>query len=257
MVNAHKIHTNGNDFLVIESDDPALKQAAFVQKIADRHYGIGCDQVLFTAQKDNHTLCQFYNQDGSKANLCLNGVYAVANHLPSIANKKRWHINTPMSTISTEGQENHNAINIPTSILQQCEKKTIANLPLGPGHINTFFVDVGNQHLIFAYQDSQSIDLKELGHTLQQHPDFPNGINVSIYHQSDAETLQIRTYERGVGPTLSCGSAALSVFLTQEKQQKWQLRQPGGLTLLHRHSCHIAMQASSQYVATVKLLGHQ
>ena len=76
----HKAHTNGNDFILLE--DSTIDKTSFAQRIAHRKFGIGCDQVIFYNRSSDQTAsCTFYNQDGSEADLCLNGVYALANHL--------------------------------------------------------------------------------------------------------------------------------------------------------------------------------
>ena len=136
-----KYHANGNDF-VVTHDHNLVTTSSIRKKLAHRKLGVGCDQILFIQHDSDKTTCAFFNQDGSEAALCLNGLYVVANHLQTSS--------TPPSVIHTKKAaynliKDHNqlAIVIPPASLTPPEALNIT-----PSNqdtpISCHLVDVGN-----------------------------------------------------------------------------------------------------------------
>jgi len=252
-----KYHANGNDFVVTD-DNSLVATTSMRKKLAHRKLGIGCDQILFIQQNDNKTTCAFFNQDGSEATLCLNGLYVVANHLQKSS--------TPAMTIHTKKaaynliQTAHEiAITIPPTNLKKPEALNIS-LPNQSTTISCHHLDVGNQHLIISVPETklQTFPLEKIGHALQHTPLFPKGVNVSIItYQPNHKKIKMRIFERGAGLTLSCGSAALAAFHYTKTLHKvihsLTIEQPGGSLTIHhaKENEKLLFKSNSTFVAKI------
>ena len=250
----HKAHTNGNDFILLE--DSTIDKTSLAQRIAHRKFGIGCDQVIFYNRSSDQTAsCTFYNQDGSEADLCLNGVYALANHLFQ-KTQMSWVITTKHHQFSTHKNGSENLlIDFSTHIVDSISPLALASLQATIAPDVAYCVSVGNHHLIIPTTQVKLYPLSTLAETITEQKYFPDGINISIFEETNG-TISMRTYERGVGPTLGCGSAALSVFMLTHKRngtKKATIQQPGGTVTLRIENQRISMHANYQAVASVTL----
>ena len=116
----HKLETNGNDFLIAQKENHT---PGWIKRISNRHLGIGCDQVLIITEPQNKTTkCTFFNQDGSPAEMCLNGVYALAYFLHN-KNNTTWSIHTKHAIFTTEMSQKKLLIHIDKNLIT--EKKEI------------------------------------------------------------------------------------------------------------------------------------
>ena len=166
-----KAETNGNDFIIVEDVTPDLVD---IKKICNRKYGIGCDQIIFI-QKQN---VSFFNSDGSRANMCGNGLAALAKYTCKdefIVNNKKYKC-----IIYQNGD-----IAVEVKILS-VEKNN-----------NYFLVDVGNKHIVFFENNDDYLN-------------YTDEYNVH-YAKIAGNTINIITYERGAGRTNACGSGAVAV----------------------------------------------
>ena len=253
MLTAQKAHTNGNDFLLVEGSQH--KPDELVQKIAHRRTGIGCDQVLFYQKKNNIAQVTFFNQDGSKAALCLNGVYALANHLIR-QSPISWQIETQHHTFTSHISNDQLHVAFRQEIIldyRPIERLFVERVPT----LNrAFFISVGNHHLVLPEANLGTLELPELAKEIETKGLFPDGINISTFKQQNLET-QMQTHERGVGLTLGCGSAALAVFAHQlqqhSKHQAITIKQPGGTVVFEKKQENFYMHAHSQVIATVEI----
>lgn len=252
-----KYHANGNDF-VVTHDHNLVATRNIRKKLAHRKLGIGCDQILFIQQSDNKTTCAFFNQDGSEASLCLNGLYVVANHLQT-STPSTMVVHTKKAAYNIVQTSNEIAIAIPPTSLKKPETLNIS-LPNQSTPISCYHLDVGNQHLIISVPEPklQTFPLEEFGHTLQHNPLFPTGINVSILtYQPKQKKIKMRIFERGTGLTLSCGSAALAAFHHTQTLHKvihsLTIEQPGGSLTIHyaKESEKLIFKSNSTFVAKI------
>jgi diaminopimelate epimerase len=193
-----KMHSLGNDFILIEArhlQSPlSSEQICF---LADRRYGIGCDQVVLlkepsTADAD----ISFYNADGSTALACGNGTRCVAHYL----GKKTGTIQTPsfLSQFWVKNDEITISLKTPTFPCYH---------PSGHG------INIGNPHLVLFTDDLTQIDLEELAIPLQ----FSESLNVEVAQIIAPQTVKIQIWERGVGITPACGSGACAVAVLSLK----------------------------------------
>ena len=256
----HKIQAQGNDFLLI----PNTLQNHFntPQKrahLANRRFGVGCDQIFTLTQPitPGQITCSIYNQDGNKADFCLNGLYALMCFIHTYhKNIDFWEIHLPKGSYQAHINTDGVFIHIPYPQPAKAFSVHYANTTLASSLIN-----VGNQHLVLQKNAQSSLPpLLSLGKALQNSPDFKDGINVSILEILNQTTLALQTYERGCGPTYSCGSAGLAaaclfwqVYPTAERVI---VQHPGGRSYYHKKSNHVWMQGHYTYITSFDYSSH-
>lgn len=207
-----KMHAHGNDFVIIDSVTQNVRLSEHqVSKIADRHIGVGCDQILLIEPphvSEVDFFCRIYNADGSEVFQCGNGLRCVGRFIKEtgLSNQK---------TISVATQKNINHI----EILEHPHVRVNLGIPDRPEHNpvslsfldqtrQAYLVDLGNPHCVFFMSQLDRSILKSWGEALQKHPEFPNGVNVSLVECLAKNHIKVITYERGAGETMACGSAA-------------------------------------------------
>ena len=199
----------GNTFLIgtelkITSDIEVISYVSDSKIDIDGVISVSVDNV-----QNNILNMEYYNADGSTAELCANGVRCAA----KFAYDKKYFVlkkilvNTPSGTIETEIQDN----NIVSSLL---------DYPTFPKGLNEYelegykgrIVNVGNPHFVIRTDNIDSIDIEKIGHKFQSIDMFPKGMNVELYIIKDNNNVNARVFERGVGETLACGSGAVAIF---------------------------------------------
>ena len=152
---------------------------------------------------------EYFNSDGSKAELCVNGVRCAAKYAydKKYFSDTKIFVNTPTGVVETEIEDN----DIVSSLISY--PKFPDNLTyheiLGYKGV---VVDVGNPHFVINSQNIEEINIDEIGRKLQDNELFNNGTNVEFYNIIDENNVVARVYERGVGETLACGSGAVAIF---------------------------------------------
>lgn len=220
-LNFVKMHGLGNDFVIINNLSAKInlssKQA---QLISNRNQGIGCDQILLIEKPKPSSQADFnyhiYNQDGSVAFNCGNGARCVIKYLVDnqLTNKSQIQLQLHDRIINGEALDNGKfKINMGVPQFdQQSNTPLIHNF--GPSDkIEYSVVSMGNPHAIIWLDTNPhqaSLELLEFSAKQLQNnlAAFPNGVNVSFAQIIDRHTINVKTYERGTGFTLSCGSAA-------------------------------------------------
>ncbi|MBD3273179.1 diaminopimelate epimerase [Candidatus Dependentiae bacterium] len=241
--NFFKYQSIGNDFIIFDcfhKDIETLNSTIlnkswkpFVIKICKRHFGIGADGVLIIKKDKEGKLPELlvYNSDGSKAEICINGLRCAALHLRDyhdLDKKLKIKIGQKITTC----QINKNNVNIKISNIQYKKSKEIkVHEKNFLGHI----VKVPNQHFVIP-QKITSDWLSKNGKLIESHKAFKGKTNVEFVWPKDQKNkfYNVLVYERGVGPTLACGSGAAaivwSLFRTHKIKinQKINLMFPGG-----------------------------
>jgi len=227
-----KMHGLGNDFVVIDGVRQIFTpQKALIKKWADRHRGVGFDQLLLVEKADypQHDFkYRIFNRDGSEVEQCGNGARCFAKfvYLSGLSTKKSLQVETMKGilqlTLLVDGQVK---VVFPPPILDLNKIPFIPKpgLAAPPGHcqwvllrgekIPVLCVNVGNPHAVVWVEDIAKAPLATLGKEIAQSEQFPEGVNVGFAQKKDPQHLFLRVRERGVGETEACGSAACAAAL--------------------------------------------
>ncbi|HXC27110.1 MAG TPA: diaminopimelate epimerase [Stellaceae bacterium] len=224
-----KMHGLGNDFVVLDQRrDPVRIDAAAARALADRHTGIGCDQLLLLEQPRDaraQVFMRILNPDGSEAEACGNGTRCVANLIAGEAGRRAVTIETVAgllaATIDAAGIATVD-MGVPRfgwrDIPLSREMDTLhADLRRGP-LADPVCTSMGNPHATFFVDDAEAIDLATFGPELEHDPLFPERANIGIAEVRSAETIRFRVWERGAGITRACGSGACAAMVAARRR---------------------------------------
>lgn len=212
-----KMNGAGNDFVVMDSTEQKYRQEAdFVKFLCNRHKGIGADGVMYLSKNQGgaDVKMDFYNNDGSRAEMCGNGLRCAAVFAHKyFFQKDKIIFSTDSGLLETEVTgENTARIGIP--ILEEFQKATVDGIVLYKGN-------TGVPHAVILTENLEKIDVKNIGAKLRYHKFFePVGTNVNFiaFEEKDGSKFRIRTYERGVeGETLACGTGITAAAVAANK----------------------------------------
>jgi diaminopimelate epimerase len=244
-----KMHGIGNDYLYVDCfrekfpDDPA----ALSRKLSDRHFGVGSDGMIFICPSEVAAArMRMFNADGSESEMCGNGVRCVAKYVydHGIAREKRLKIETGAGVLTLDLEVAGDRVDrvkvdmgapilaagkIPVQIPGVDAGAKVVNLPLAPHVTLPEFegwiaragldsrmtcVSMGNPHVMLYCQDVQAVPLEIVGPFLEKHAIFPRRTNVHFVQVHGPAEVTMRTWERGSGITLACGTGASAVCVS-------------------------------------------
>ena len=224
----NKYSSLGNDIILVQSSKQDLvANSSTIHKLL-MNKNIKYDQwisVKALVDTQNNFGVTIFNQDGSSAENCMNGALCLAKHLEKSSKdlKKEFNIKTVFGQwiIRSLKKDSYSVkMKLPTATLlnqRTLEKNGLdqCNISLSNNtNINLSLINMGNPHAVFFSKDIKSIPLISWGEDLQQSKYFPNGVNLSLAVIKNRKQLHLRIYERGVGETKSCGSAACASVMT-------------------------------------------
>ncbi len=221
-----KMHGLGNDFVVIDAINQFVslnqKQLRF---LADRHFGIGCDQILLIEKATGHADFKYriFNADGGEVEQCGNGARCFVRYVHGygLTKKKEICIET-LSGLITPKLETNGQITVnmgtpkfePAGIPFSVDKIAPTYLlDLNDKQIDISVLSMGNPHAVQVIQDIDQAPVLSEGAQIESHPDFPNHVNVGYMQVIDPNHIKLRVYERGSGETLACGSGACAAVV--------------------------------------------
>ncbi|WP_185863459.1 diaminopimelate epimerase [Blattabacterium cuenoti] len=212
----YKYQGTGNDFILLDSRKKKIENSFLFKKLCDRHFGIGADGIILI-QNDDEYKSDFYmkycNSDGKESTMCGNGGRCAVSFAKKlgITQKNKIHFR------AIDGHHNGFIINNIVSInLLNVDRNTIK---IHPEHV---FLNTGSPHHILFLENINEKNVYEEGKNIRfQNPYFEKGVNVNFVKILENDTLQVRTYERGVeNETLSCGTGVVaSVIAACEKNK--------------------------------------
>lgn len=257
-----KMNGLGNDFVVLDkrAQDLAISGEA-ARWIADRRAGIGCDQiiVLEPPQVGADVTMRIWNADGGEVEACGNATRCIAQLLAQEIGRNEIVIDTmagrlrcavlPDERVTVDmGEPKFDWQDIP--LAERMDTRNI-DVKVGPIDAPVLFgpsaVNVGNPHCIFFVPDVAAHDLAKIGPMLEYHPMFPQRANISLAQVRDKSHIRLRVWERGVGITHACGTAACATLAAAARKKltnrKAEVELEGGtLTIEWRESDnHILM----------------
>lgn len=237
-----KMHGLGNDFVVVE-DQPGFsltpEKAAL---ICDRRFGIGADQILWLRRPHDagsDTRMEIWNADGSTAEMCGNGIRAVALFIDRRATprKPEYRIETlaGVKTVWMRGDRVRVDMGAPAlgpggaGVPDGGEP---VDLPGRSEMLRFFEVSMGNPHAVFFVEDVARFAVEQFGPLVEKHSRFPKRTNVEFVQVENDSTIRVRVWERGAGITLACGTgacaSAVAALATGRVRGPVRVRLPGG-----------------------------
>lgn len=223
-----KMHGAGNDFVVLDLRQGGFAiDAAGAAAIADRHRGIGCDQVvLIETRRDarSDALVRFLNPDGSEAGACGNGTRCVASLIAGEKGVRRLTVETISGLLPAElladgrvsvdmGPARTGWREIPLAREMDTLHVDLAAGPLA----DPVCTGMGNPHATFFVDDAEAVDIARFGPELEHDRLFPERANIGVASVRDG-TIRLRVWERGAGLTLACGSGACAALVAAARR---------------------------------------
>ncbi len=224
-----KMHGLGNDFLVLDLiSQRAYLDTLTIQRLADRHFGIGFDQLLVVEPPDMPNAdfkYRIFNADGSEVEQCGNGVRCFARfvHERQLTAKTKIKVQTKAGIVEPElGANGWVRVNmgypkfLPQEIpflADEAESLYDIQLPDG-GELTIDVVNMGNPHAVTIVSDVLKADVARLGPQVESHERFPARVNAGFMQIIDEKHARLRVFERGVGETLACGTGACAAAVS-------------------------------------------
>jgi diaminopimelate epimerase len=245
-----KMHGLGNDFAVFDARRGALPlEPGLVARLADRHTGIGCDQLIAIEPPRNggDAFVRFWNADGSEVAACGNGTRCVAAlmgraaRLETLAGEIVVHPSGEGITVDL-GPPRFGWEDVPLAYAMDT-----SDLPVAWDSLERpMALSVGNPHAVFLVPDPAAVALSELGPRIAVDPIFPEGANVGIAALTGPDRLRLRVWERGAGLTRACGTGAAAAAVAAARKgltgRRVRVAQDGGtLTIEWREDGRVLM----------------
>lgn len=236
----------GNDFVVIDAiTQPIAMSVALIQQMADRHFGIGFDQLLLIEPTHNSAAdfnYRIFNADGSEVAQCGNGARCVASYLheQGYATQTEIKLATQNGILIAKIMPDKTVtvnMGIPTFDPAQIPfiTETITpryDLTLENEKIKINAIGLGNPHAVIFVDDVDQAPVTTLGPKIEIHPAFPQRTNVEFCQIINPKQIRLRVFERGVGETLACGSGACAAvvagIMNQSLDSEVKVDLPGG-----------------------------
>ena len=234
-----KMHGCGNDYIYVNGAEAAIderKKEGIVRKLSDRHFGIGGDGVIFIHSLSGEDAIadfemEMYNADGSRAEMCGNGIRCVAKYVydKGLTDKGKIRIASCgkvkyLDLAIKEGKVANVRVNMGAPILAaedipviSGQKEAIAErIEVEGKDYEMTCVSMGNPHAVLfmkAWEDLDSFALEKIGPYFENHMRFPKRTNTEFVKVIDRNTVQMRVWERGTGETLACGTGACATVV--------------------------------------------
>ncbi len=237
-----KLEGSGNDFILIDNRDGKVDKFLskisiavedFVRKLCQPHKGISADGVILIESPldpSNDFRWQFFNSDGSSAEMCGNGARCAVRFCYDLGLvEKNVSFETDAGVVKAEILEGGRRVKVQLTTPSEVEEKTIE---LENVKLTGYFVNTGVPHFVVVTENLSNIDVVRLGRKIRFHSEFkPKGTNVNFITTVDKRTLTLRTYERGVETeTLACGTGATAAALVAHTLKLIELKPVNVLT---------------------------
>ncbi len=228
LLNFTKMQGTGNDFVVIDGfSTPVSLTPAQIKKIANRHFGVGCDQLLLVEKTTLPNIdfkYRIFNADGGEVEQCGNGARCFVRFVvkKGLTQKREITVETASGLITlTLKKDNQVTVNMGAPIFDPAkipfiaeEKQKLYALPLRQQTIDICAVSMGNPHAVTIVDDVETANVAELGPQIEVHTSFPQNVNAGFMQVVNAHEIKLRVYERGAGETLACGTGACAAAVS-------------------------------------------
>lgn len=222
-----KMHGIGNDFVVLDGINQVVNlSSAQVQRIADRHFGVGCDQLLVVEAypgEEADFRYRIFNADGSEVEQCGNGARCFARFVydQGLTQKTTIPVMTASGLIVLNIQPNGQVMvnmGVPEFSPERIpfiseRQQTLYNREIAGEWVSFSAVSMGNPHAVLQVTDVDTAPVGVLGPALEHHPSFPRRVNVGFMQVLGRDRIRLRVFERGSGETLACGTGACAAVV--------------------------------------------
>lgn len=245
-----KMHGIGNDYVYVNCFEEEVKEPAKLAPIiSDRHFGVGSDGlILILPSKAADCKMRIFNADGSEAQMCGNGIRCVAKYVydHKITQKNPLTVETlagvkTIQLFATNGKVSSARVNMGKPKLMRSEIPMLGKetqvidetLDISKGiSFRTTCVSMGNPHCVIFVDNFDEVDLPRQGAEIERHHSFPERTNVHFVKVHSSKEVTMKTWERGSGITLACGTGASAVcvagVLNKKTERKILAHLPGG-----------------------------
>ena len=246
-----KMHGLGNDFIVIDAINQSVRLSADqLRFLADRHFGIGCDQILIVEpaiSKTSDFRYRIFNADGGEVAQCGNGARCFAKFVREhgLTAKSEIRVDTDAGQLILEivedgdirvnmGIPRHHPAEIPMNAQNPANNYTVW---IDQKEYSFGAVSIGNPHAVIQVEDTATVPVHQIGPFIESHSLFPERVNVGFMQILNPHHAKLRVFERGSGETLACGSGACAAAVIgiewQQLASPVQVDLPGGVLMIN------------------------
>jgi diaminopimelate epimerase len=223
-----KMQGAGNDFVMIDATaQPFDLLPAQLKLLADRHFGVGCDQIL-VVEKPVGSVADFgyriFNADGGEVEQCGNGARCFVKfvHQRGLTQKREIQVETLSGMIVPRLEDDGEvSVNMGAPVLEFDKVPFVTSRPglvqtieFGGESIQVAVLSMGNPHAVQIVADVESAPVTTLGPLIERHPQFPRRVNAGFMQVQDRHAIRLRVFERGAGETLACGTGACAAVVS-------------------------------------------
>jgi diaminopimelate epimerase len=223
-----KMQGQGNDFVVLDGVRHALTlDAATVRALADRHFGVGCDQVLVVEKAEspqNDFRYRIYNADGGEVEQCGNGARCFARFVleEGLTAKREIRVETASGVIRPRVEDSGQVtvdMGVPrfeprdVPFLASQETKLAYDIRVAGMPVQVAVLSMGNPHAVQVVEDVERAPVTTQGPLIERHPAFPKRVNAGYMQAVSRSHVKLRVWERGAGETLACGTGACAAVV--------------------------------------------
>ncbi|MEX0285899.1 MAG: diaminopimelate epimerase [Paracoccaceae bacterium] len=217
-----KMHGLGNDFVVLDNRRTAVSVSPeLAQRVADRHCGVGFDQLALIDGGPDDLRLTFWNADGSLSAACGNATRCIARHIMDETGQNEVALRTERGVLNAVDAGNGlTSVNMGQPLLEwrdiplASEMDTLV-LPIDGQPVGT---GMGNPHCTFFVDDAEAVPLTEFGARMEHHPLFPERTNVQVAQITGPNRIRMRVWERGAGITLASGSSSCATAVAAARR---------------------------------------
>ena len=222
-----KMQGLGNDFVVIDGVRQAIAlNAEQLRHLGDRHFGVGCDQILLVEQSDRADVdfrYRIFNADGGEVEQCGNGARCFVRfaHERGLTGKREIRVET-MKGVITLRLENDENVTVDMGVPEFTPAKIpfvsdssalVQTLDVNGAEVAITAVSMGNPHAVQVVDDVDLAPVASQGPLIENHPRFPQRVNAGFMQITGRRSIRLRVFERGAGETLACGTGACAAVV--------------------------------------------
>lgn len=239
MMKFTKMQGLGNDYVYVDCTSEMIENPEAVARyVSDRHFGIGSDGLILICPSEVADFeMRMYNADGSRGEMCGNGIRCVAKYVYDYGLTDQTHISVEtlggikyLDLTVEDGKAKLIRVDMGTPglapeqipILSDADRVVDEPILVDGVEYRMTGVSMGNPHTVIFVEDIEGLDLEKIGPSFENHERFPKRINTEFAHVLDRETVEMRVWERGSGETLACGTGACAVAVASILNGKTQ-----------------------------------